>query len=319
MKKINLFLLILVPVFTLLGASVWEGSASVEDELYTAGLYAATNSFPVKTVVYVTNLENGKTIRLMVSSGLDSSGLLAVLSRDAAESIGLSDGSIGRIRMSESSDLLALSAFNEGRGLQAENETYASLDSYSIDGLDYGERIEGGEIIVNLPDAQGIQAVPEYSMPTYGLTLVPAETRPPTDESKIEQSNIISRIPEPVITDNSFIDPTFIDPTFIIEPVTEPARETVKTPGAYVFSAPMISCFEIGKYYVQIAAYSNVESVEYEIARIENTLPKSIMKIGSEEKPVYRVLIGPLNLGESGAILQRYKASYKDAFVWQGR
>jgi hypothetical protein len=34
---------------------------------------------------------------------------------------------------------------------------------------------------------------------------------------------------------------------------------------------------------------------------------------------VYRVLVGPVNLGESGALLQRFKRSgYKDAFIKQG-
>jgi hypothetical protein len=42
------------------------------------------------------------------------------------------------------------------------------------------------------------------------------------------------------------------------------------------------------------------------------------MNSGTMEKPVYRILIGPVNLGESGALLQRFKLRYNDAFVRQG-
>ena len=256
MKRFYLFLTIAISVSMLIGASVWEGSAEVDTgQLPETGLYIATNSFPARTLVYVTNLENGRIACLMVTSSLNGSGLLASLSKDAAFEIGIEEGTIGRIRMSESSDQLARSGFG---------------GVYDPDAM------------VNLDD--------------YDFALIPAEERPPIADT---ESEIITFIPQN----------------------TEPEIPVVsyREPALYSFSAPLIDRFEIGKYYLQIGAYSRTDTVESELSKIDNNLPKAIMNIGSNEKPVFRVLIGPLNIGESGALLQRYRVIYSDAFVWQGR
>ncbi|MDR0642994.1 MAG: SPOR domain-containing protein [Treponema sp.] len=98
------------------GASVWEGAAALapRGELPEDGYYAATNSFPQNTVVDITNLETGKSVRAIVSAGLDTPGLLAVLSADTASRIGLSAKTIGRIRMTQPEDPIAFSRFTEG-------------------------------------------------------------------------------------------------------------------------------------------------------------------------------------------------------------
>jgi hypothetical protein len=101
---------------TITGASVWEGSAALapRGELPEDGYYAATNSFPQNTVVDITNLETGKSIRAIVSSGLNTPGLLAILSPDTANRIGLTAKTIGRIRMTQPQDPIAFSRFTEG-------------------------------------------------------------------------------------------------------------------------------------------------------------------------------------------------------------
>jgi hypothetical protein len=103
-------------LLSLTGASVWEGSAALapRGELPEDGYYAATNSFPPNTVVDITNLETGKSIRAVVSSGLTTPGLLAILSPDTANRIGLAAKTIGRIRMTQPQDPIAFSRFTEG-------------------------------------------------------------------------------------------------------------------------------------------------------------------------------------------------------------
>ena len=177
-----------------------------------------------------------------------------------------------------------------------------------------------------------IAAFPEEE---YDLSLVPAETRPPEMIIEPDPSLIIpsiSAVPESQSLD--YIDPSlFIDPIddtpipvqpqiqVIAEaPVIIPA-EPILPVIQYIdqsFSAPMIVDLEKGKYYLQIAAYSKAESVQMEISRIDSNLPKAIQNAGSADKPIYRVLIGPVNLGESGALLQRFKTTHKDAFVRLG-
>jgi hypothetical protein len=85
-----------------------------------------------------------------------------------------------------------------------------------------------------------------------------------------------------------------------------------------VFSAPLISDLERGMYYLQIAAYSKAETVHSELAKLDRNLPVAIMNAGSLESPIFRILVGPVNLGESGALLHRLRTTHKDVFVRQG-
>jgi hypothetical protein len=97
-------------------ASPWEGAAAVapEGELPGNGRYIATNSFPRNTVVDIVNIETNKSTRAIVARGLDSPGLLAIVSREAAEIIGMRPGSVSRIRMTQPSDPVAYVRFTEG-------------------------------------------------------------------------------------------------------------------------------------------------------------------------------------------------------------
>ncbi|MDR3167139.1 MAG: septal ring lytic transglycosylase RlpA family protein, partial [Treponema sp.] len=118
MKNIRNLGWALAALFFFVGASIWEGAAAVSagGDLPERGYYAATNSFPRNTIVDVTNLETGKTVRVIVAGTLDTPGLLAILSRDAASDIGLQSRSIGRIRMTQPTDPIAFSRFTEGLG-----------------------------------------------------------------------------------------------------------------------------------------------------------------------------------------------------------
>ena len=266
MKKIPLFILMGISLFFLAGASVWEGAAVLSEELPENGLYIATNSLPLNTVVDVTNLENGMSSRVVVASGLSSSGFLALLSRDTANALGISKGSLSRIRMSQNPDPLAFSRFFMDTGMRAEEDFMLVPDRLRPP--------EGGP-------------VPDPSQFISGYTQLPqASAPPPVDSSR----------------------------------VVEPVRVVPGPSTASPFSAPMITAMERGMYYVQVAAYTNQEAVEYEITRrIDRSLPIAIMETGSAERPVYRVLIGPVNFADSAAIMDRYKSVYQDAFVWQGR
>ncbi|MDR2020689.1 MAG: SPOR domain-containing protein [Treponema sp.] len=446
---------LIIAALLLQGASVWEGAAAVapNGELPEGGYYAATNSFPRNTVVDITNLETGKTIRVIVAAGLDSPGLLAVVSRDAAEAVGLQSRSIGRIRMTQPSDPIAFSRFIEGLGSSGDpdydprariaetlggtsasrpGEAFVDLpepsrppaaenpwdpwnprDSRNPDSLAVspGAAADGG--ITDLPgtapppaaynpqavspeaasSASGsgtippplvyrpeaytpapetppaalpgpgitgapyipadVEAAPRYQpgpdpvppaagpVPAPGgspagvpspdagawdLALVPAEERPPESSGlTIPGDQILPGIPPapPLAEDLRPVTEPLIDPRYVIDPVPdhaavpEPPAETV--PAAYsVFSVPVISRLEAGKYYLQLGAFSKAEAVESELNRIGRTYPLAVQNGGSPENPVYRILLGPVNLGESGALLRRFKGSgYEDAFIRQ--
>jgi cell division septation protein DedD len=162
---------------------------------------------------------------------------------------------------------------------------------------------------------------PEPRIASGTLTLVPADERvPPAHDQPATASRdtaphgVASRTAAPETAVSRTVVPTDAAP-----PVTQP----VETPAAYApsaefspFQAPLISSLEQGKWYVQIGVYSRPDNVEDEISRIGATSPVAIQNIGSDTSPMFRVLLGPLNQGESGAMLQRFKSiGYADAFV----
>jgi hypothetical protein len=536
-------------VFT--AASVWEGAVTTapRGSLPDEGYYAATNSFPRNTIVDVTNLETGKTVRVIVSSGLDTPGLLATLSEEAAKSIGLQTRSIGRIRMTQPSDPIAFSRFTEGLAgsgdpdydpeamLEADETAYddedweegsglvltpapqqlnpEDLPPYSEEERDYFGIVElpgpeeesGGEeypeeeyveeydeedsyldfpeeeaelaetdeeddspektlypiwarggsvgtpvypdpVEEELPQAAAQPAEEEFpqaaaqqpAVPsqapvpppapvppqptgdvparvttqtegagswasawitapqpqpeppapgTYDYSLIPAEQRPPIapdtyaippeaeigpiastgperpvppkpviDESLFIESienmrertapplpepvpalsaapeaiasplNPSETLPESVLVEPSPHEPAIPEPVIVVEepPLPETAPKTAAAPertpkpaaesAARTFSVPVIGDLEKGKYYLQLGAYSKPDVLESSVSKLDSHYPLSVQRAGSPDKPLYRLLLGPVNLGESGALLQRFKGSgYSDAFV----
>jgi hypothetical protein len=103
----------------------------------------------------------------------------------------------------------------------------------------------------------------------------------------------------------------------------EPTENQGTIPREPQYPLPMISNFQIGKYYLQIGSYANINNVYNEIASINQSLPIAVMRtnviINGIERNVYRVLIGPLNYSESRTLLQQFRVKYRDAFVWTGR
>ena len=114
-KRIVLALIIIASFLLFTGASPWEGSAAVapNGELPATGYYLATNAYPRNTVVDITNLENGKSTRVIVSNTLTSPGLLAIVSQQAGELIGMRPGSVTRIRMIQPTDPMAYMRFTQ--------------------------------------------------------------------------------------------------------------------------------------------------------------------------------------------------------------
>jgi hypothetical protein len=154
----------------------------------------------------------------------------------------------------------------------------------------------------------------------YDLAMVPAETRPPEGLYLPDPDYFIP--PISANTSENYEPPVInvIPPVSVIPPVPQTVIPPAASgnPAITQFSAPIIQSFAKGMYYVQIGAYRTAQTVESEISKIEKNLPVALMRLESEDGPIYRVLIGPLNLGESGAILQRYKAIYKDSFLRLG-
>ncbi len=100
MKRHVLFAGIIVLALLCGGASVWEGNAVVggAGDFSSEGLFGACNSFPRDTSVEVSNLENGRTITVVISRNVDNPGVFIALSPKAAEALGMKVGSAARVR-----------------------------------------------------------------------------------------------------------------------------------------------------------------------------------------------------------------------------
>ncbi|MDR2053204.1 MAG: SPOR domain-containing protein [Treponema sp.] len=482
MKNSAFFGFVIVSALFCVSASVWEGAASVSlnGELPEEGYYVATRSFPRNTIVDVTNLETGQTIRAIVASGLDSPGLLAILSKDAAGAIGLHARFVGRIRMTMPSEPVAFSRFTDEVDSSGDPDfdPAAAIAAAKDSGFDVEQAVDAIEKdpvkandpgssadnaassnptpiapnpaasdIVDLPEsytppqtktkdgsvtnepapvparpadtatAAGVYGytpepaissdtsdaarvyppkyMPETSEPEpaeaaaqtvppetasgapAAITLIPAEQRPPESSSyqglppeaeiaPLEGSGAEYTVQSNIIPDEYVIPPIDSRPPSaaavqaepVIDPVIPPieravSERAVSSPPEVIievavveanplsanvpaagekeepwipavpeterpagFSVPVISSLERGKYYLQLAAYTLRELVETELLKISTVYPLAVQEGGSAGKPLYRILIGPVNLGESGALLQRFKVSgYRDAFI----
>ncbi|MDR1144013.1 MAG: SPOR domain-containing protein [Spirochaetaceae bacterium] len=436
MKKI-LFVLTLLAVFLLPGASIWEGAAAVSTDFPEKGLYVATNSFPRNTIVDLTNLETGKTVRVIVSAGLDAPGLLALVSREVAEEVGLQNRTIGRIRMTQPSDPIAFSRFTEDYlnsgdpdhdPSAAVNGAYPDILSDPALSALPGEGPAGASeaaapavpatpaapAVSTVPAAPAAPAVPvvppvtptappppgDSSVPedTAGganpggpsreserdpeeawLTgpVSPAGTEPELPADIPETSDAVAlaaaAAPEPVIEEvpEEAVAPSVpqVPPPLISGPVIVPVPVPIPVPAQpapalqpepavqpeppsgtsggsgpapgynytlipaedrppegsgpgnvpQIFSVPAVADLEQGKYYLQIGAYSKTEIVEQELAKVDGSYPLAVQCAGGAGRTVYRILIGPVNQGESGALLRNFRGrGYRDAFIRRG-
>jgi hypothetical protein len=179
------------------------------------------------------------------------------------------------------------------------------------------------------------QEIPASATEHYDYTLVPAEDRPPHNSigGFISPEDIIP----PIGTtgrETASASISQIPADDFVTPVTPEEADIALTPPEalvpaeehFIAQAPPeerppfpvapVSGLEGGKYYVQIAAFNRPELIESALNRIGGHYPLTIQNAGSDTEPVYRLLLGPLNLGESGAMLQRMKSiGYTDAFV----
>ncbi|MCL2043440.1 MAG: SPOR domain-containing protein [Treponema sp.] len=320
------------------------------------GLSIATNAFPVNTVVDITNLENYVTLRVIVVSDLDSPGLLATVSGSVAQSLGIHENYPGRIFIRRTTDETAYSLFRQHDNdpfpaspdpvitdIELPEPLPAVVIPPETDDYDISEQPPFSAYSF-IPDSDELDTdifdedeLPVFPAPIYisaidDLISIPETASEPDsyffdDDSEYEVETIVTEpsvsrlsiitseerippIPGHVIPDEYFVPP--VQPEHPSSVVT--GRNTQS--GFSPFRAPLITELERNMWYVQIGAYSRPDNVENEINRMGMHYPIVIQNIGTNTNPTYRVLLGPLNRGESAAMLQRVKSiGYCDAFI----
>jgi hypothetical protein len=168
--------------FQLTAASVWEGSAALSayGDFPSSGFYAASISFPRNTVVDVKNLENGKTAQVIITKGTDTPGILLMLSPEAAQTLGIPQNSIARVRVSIPKKANEISALTDS-------------SSKSVNDLDKNpSSLAQAEVAAASKSAQ---AAPSVS-PSSELVLSDIAATPPAETRVPEPA---SSLPEPAI------------------------------------------------------------------------------------------------------------------------
>ena len=255
MRK-QIVLLITLTLFTVTFLSSWEGAAAVapEGELPAVGFFVATNSFPRNIVVDITNLETNKTIRAIVANELDNPGLLAIISRDAAEFIGMRRGSISTIKIVQPAEPVAYLRFAEGSA--SGTPYYYSGDVITEDTYKPPVQVKEapastiGPSYVLEPEWRARGAAPYIpgTSADYFVNPAPAEKKDespafvaePVQEKKIEEppAQIVEPVPAEKVEEPpaQIVEPVPVEkveepPAHVVEPVP---TEKVEEPPAHV-------------------------------------------------------------------------------------
>ena len=138
------------------------------------------------------------------------------------------------------------------------------------------------------------------------LKLIPSQERIPQPDQ------------QPLIPPEYFVPPIGSPPSSVVERKASPPSAVPVSGNSQQFKAPLITGLERGKWYVQIGAYSKTVHVEDAVKRIGTTSPVVIHSVGTDEAPMFRVLLGPFSQSESKTTLQRFKTKGYDAFLRNG-
>lgn len=141
------------------------------------------------------------------------------------------------------------------------------------------------------------------------IVLVPAESNPPASEPEKSENpaeplkNEVAA--NPVETKIEEKNPAKTGKTSKAENAKNPLEK---------YKVESLKNLESGKYYIQIAVLADESNLKATVAKFENQYPVTLVPLASGKAT--QVLIGPLNMDEYGAVLNRFKKSgYKDAFL----
>jgi hypothetical protein len=96
-------------------------------------------------------------------------------------------------------------------------------------------------------------------------------------------------------------------PEVIPEPLPPPsASDAIKR----------IKTLEKGKYYIQLGIFNRKEDIDNALPRLKKNLPLVIQSTGAGGNAALKLMVGPMNEGESNALLVRFKKDgWKDIFI----
>ncbi len=150
----------------------------------------------------------------------------------------------------------------------------------------------------------------------------PEEERPPTEVAidviiEMEPAEPRPAEPGPAERDAVEIAESETEPVGVEE--TFPVVEAPVEAPAMVSDLPFVESLEPGAFYLQIGAWSRIESVEAVTRDLSDVYPLVITSVETGERTLYRVFVGPLGADERGLALFNVRTlGFRDAFVRRG-
>lgn len=218
--------LLLVP-FLVSAAGFWDGNAALQrgDATFESGLYAASNSFPKDTRIFIENLDTGKTATATITERIEGrSDILVLLSPKAAEALGIPQGTLASVRVTVTSSPNPAPAqpSEQAYSLDPDLNPAAAYPSY--------ERTRtvdtGGPSLESLPATQAPTTLAEAPLPISTPESPPAEQKPgdqQADEAIVAAA--AARTPQKQL----FLPPREDEKFVYHKPAETPATQTVQT------------------------------------------------------------------------------------------
>ena len=160
---------------------------------------------------------------------------------------------------------------------------------------------EQEDLDVALPGPEAVE--PEKPSPEGSRLPVPEEESPLTMEPE-----------EPPFTAEDIEVAEVVEPLVEEEPVAEIAMaESPPTPEEQMILSEILPS---SSYFVQLGAYSTRSLAEKLAGNFTQTYSVTILPASSGGRQFYKVLVGPLNVDESGTLLYQFRSrGFKDAFI----
>ena len=160
---------------------------------------------------------------------------------------------------------------------------------------------EQEDLDVALPGPEAVE--PEKPSPEGSRLPVPEEESPLTMEPE-----------EPPFTAEDIEVAEVVEPLVEEEPVAEIAMaESPPTPEEQMILSEILPS---SSYFVQLGAYSTRGLAEKLAGNFTQTYSVTILPASSGGRQFYKVLVGPLNVDESGTLLYQFRSrGFKDAFI----
>jgi rare lipoprotein A len=273
----------------------FHGKATANGEIYDQNdMTAAHRTLPMPSVVRVTNLENGRSIKLRINDrGPFAQGRIIDLSRRGAQLLGFYNAGTAPVRVeieAEESRQLAIALTGTdypvgasatrlaGQPAPSPQPTYepAPFEPPPLEAPPVAALPE----VVPIGDPAPIEASPPA--PTEIAAELPSDEGPPVTASSFNVSEASSSEPLHAYSGEASASPTVSSPVVSAGEAIAPAViGKVRLP-------------EPSRAYVQAGAFShpaNVEKARVQLARLG---PVHVTNIGSSGRDLWRVRLGPL-------------------------